>query len=74
MVTFADELVSFDPGSYHWIPALNLKDLFCSSVERLHISRSNVPLGVRPESCGCGVPLRVRVALVSHVASRQGNT
>ena len=44
VVTLTDELVSLDNGSYHWVPALNLKDLFCGCVERLHISRSKVLL------------------------------
>ena len=44
VVALADELVSLDHGSHHWIPALNLEDLFCSRVERLHISRSKVLL------------------------------
>ena len=44
VVALADELVSLDHGSHHRIPALNLEDLFCSGVERLHISRSEVSM------------------------------
>ena len=44
VVALTDELVSFDHGSHHWVSTLDLQDLLCSCVKRLHIPRSEVPL------------------------------